>query len=68
MGRLVKCESDIGLSLVSLEPATLTPKKDDSMSLYECNMHGDNLAHGSLGHAIKHRQVIGSHMTFNVQY
>ena len=27
-----------------------------------------NFAHGSLGHAIKHGQVKGSHMTLNVQH
>ena len=28
----------------------------------------NNFAHGSLGHAIKHWQVKGSHMTLNVQH
>ena len=31
-------------------------------------MHVDNFADGSLGHAIEHEQVMGSHMAFNVQY
>ena len=28
----------------------------------------NNLAHGSLGHAIEHGQVKGSHMAFSVQH
>ena len=28
----------------------------------------NNLAHGTLGHAIEHGQVKGSHMTLNVQH
>ena len=28
----------------------------------------NNFAHGTLGHAIEHGQVKGSHMTLNVQY
>ena len=31
-------------------------------------MYVGNLVHGTLGHAIEHGQVIGSHMAFNVQY
>ena len=28
----------------------------------------NNFAHGTLGHAIEHGQVKGSHMTLNVQH
>ena len=43
---------------------------------YFTNMEGtmwhvvrqNNFAHGSLGHAIKHGQVKGCHMTLNVQH
>ena len=31
-------------------------------------MHVGNFIHGSLGHAIEHGQVMGSHIAFNVQY
>ena len=31
-------------------------------------MHIGSFAHVSLGHAIEHGQVIGSHMTFNIQF
>ena len=31
-------------------------------------MSQNNLAHGSLGHAIEHGQVKGSHMAFSVQH
>ena len=33
------------------------------MQLQECNMQV-----GTLGHAIEHGQVMGSHMALNVQY
>ena len=44
--------------------------------IYFTNMEGtmwhvvrqNNFAHGSLGHAIKHGQVKGCHMTLNVQH
>ena len=32
------------------------------------NKQWDNLVHGTLGHAIEHGQVTGSHMTLNVQH
>ena len=38
------------------------------MSLYECNIHMGNVAHGSLGHAIEKGQVMGSHVAFSIQY
>ena len=38
------------------------------MSFYESNKHVGDLVHGSLDHAIEHRQVMCSHMAFNVHY
>ena len=34
----------------------------------QAGMGYHNLAHGSLGHAIEHGQVKGSHMAFNFQH
>ena len=46
----------------------LTQQLLSPYQLSDCNMHVGNFAHGSLGHAIEHEQVMGRHMTFNVQY
>ena len=39
------------------------------MSLHECNMHVENLAHGSLGHAIEldRSWAVTCHSMFNIQ-
>ena len=37
------------------------------MSLYEGDKNVGNFAHGSLGLAIEHGKVMGSHMSLNVQ-
>ena len=68
MGRPVTCESNIALSPSKLKTCYTNSTKVVSMSLHEGNMHVYDFAHGSLGHAIEHGQVIGSFMAFSVSY
>ena len=67
LGSYVTGESNIGLSPSYLRTCFTNSTKVESMSLQVHNIHVGNLLHVSLGHAIKHGRVIGSHETFSVQ-